>query len=98
MIGCLDQSKTIGEDKSEMTLSTHVTHLSSVCKRVLRGYLEKKITLEYLTGRVIFLQDEIANPMPNLPPLSGLGTGSNPSGAPGGVLNHYNVFIFHWPM
>ncbi|CAI2732972.1 unnamed protein product [Schistosoma spindalis] len=61
MIGCLDQSKTIGEDKSEMTLSTHVTHLSSVCKRVLRGYLEKKITLEYLTGvfLVLVLTDKL---------------------------------------
>ncbi|CAH8603705.1 unnamed protein product [Schistosoma intercalatum] len=36
-----DQSKTIGEDRSEMTLSPHVTHLSGVCKRSLKGYLEE---------------------------------------------------------
>lgn len=41
MIGCFDQSKIIGEDRSEMTLNPHVTHLSSVCKRALKGYLEK---------------------------------------------------------
>lgn len=38
-----------------------------------------------------FLRDDVANPIPNPPPLPNVGTGSNPRRATGGVILKYSV-------